>query len=155
MGKFALTLPEKYPPSEPCSCETCQNYCLRPGWWTVKEAARAIDAGFASRMMLEMSPDLSFGVLSPAFKGCEGNFALNEYANQGCNFLKNGLCELFNSDFQPLECRYCHHDRIGLGEKCHLDIEKDWNTLSGQAMTAHWGKMTGLWERHKGPGPQV
>lgn len=153
MGKLVQTLSEKYLPSKPCSCEICQNYCMRPGWWTVKEAAGAIDAGFGGRMMLEMAPDLSFGVLSPAFKGCENNFALNQFAKQGCNFLKNGLCELFNTGFEPLECRFCHHERIGLGEQCHLAIEKDWNTPAGQAMIAHWGKITGLWERYKNRGP--
>jgi len=33
-------------------------------WWTVEEAARAITAGYGGRMMLEMSPQRSFGVLS-------------------------------------------------------------------------------------------
>ena len=37
---------EKYPPSEPCSCDICVNYCLRPGWWTVDEAKNAIRAGY-------------------------------------------------------------------------------------------------------------
>jgi len=62
--KHKVNLIQKYPPSEPCSCDICLGYCLRPGWWTVAQAARAIDAGYAGRMMLEMSPDLSFGVLS-------------------------------------------------------------------------------------------
>jgi hypothetical protein len=126
---------------------------MRPGWWTVKETALAIDAGFAGRMMLEMAPDLTFGVLSPAFSGCEGNFALDQFSGKGCNFLKNGLCELFATDFQPLECRFCHHQRIGLGKQCHSDLEKDWNTPAGQAMIAHWGKITGLWDRYKSREP--
>jgi hypothetical protein len=149
MKQSAQTISEKYPPSPPCACEVCKSYCVRPGWWTVKEAARAIDAGYAGRMMLEMAPDLSFGVLSPAFGGCEAGFAVNEFAKNGCNFLKKGLCELFGTGNQPLECRYCHHDRGGQGELCHLDIEKDWNTPVGQAVVAQWGKMTGLWEKTK------
>jgi hypothetical protein len=149
MEKTEQSLFEKFPPSKPCSCEVCRNYCARPGWWTVKEAAKAIDAGYANRMMLEMAPDLSFGVLSPAFKGCEANFALTIHAQNGCTFLKENLCELFGKDIQPLECRYCHHDRIGMGEQCHLDLETDWNTPVGQAVIAQWGTMTGLWERNK------
>jgi hypothetical protein len=149
MEKHETDLYAKYPASKPCTCEICKNYCMRPGWWTVKEAARAIDAGYANRMMLEMAPDLSFGVLSPAFKGCEANFAVNSNAQNGCNFLKNELCELFGTDHQPLECRFCHHERIGQGEKCHLDLEKDWKTPVGQAVIAQWGKITGLWERSK------
>jgi hypothetical protein len=57
------TLLEKYFPSEPCSCEICLGYCARPGWWTVEQAA-AIEAGFDNRIMLEIAPELTFGVLS-------------------------------------------------------------------------------------------
>jgi hypothetical protein len=139
-----LTL--KYPPSEPCSCKICLGYCARPGWWTVRETARAINAGYSRRMMLEISPDRSFGVVSPAFKGCEGNFALQEYASRGCNFLKNNLCELHGSGYQPLECRVCHHDRPGMGPQCHEDIEKEWNTPAGRAVVIRWVKLTGIWD---------
>src|SRR4030042_5684957 len=138
------SLPEKYPPSEPCSCEICVTYCKRPGWWTVEEAGRALDAGYGKRMMLELAPELTFGVLSPAFKGCEGNFALNEFSENGCNFFKNSLCELFGTGLQPLECRFCHHDRRGEGEKCHLDIENDWNSHSGRTLIEKWIRLTGF-----------
>jgi hypothetical protein len=144
------SITEKYPPSEPCGCEICLGYCARPGWWTVEEAARAINGGYANRMMLEMSPDRSFGVLSPAFKGCEGSFALNLYASQGCCFLKDYLCELHGTGFQPLECRFCHHDRPGLGPRCHAELEKDWNTPAGQALVVNWSKLTGLWNCLRG-----
>jgi hypothetical protein len=140
-------LAEKYPPSDPCSCKICMDYCIRPGWWTVREASLAMNAGYGHRMMLEISPDLSFGVLSPAFKGSEVSFATNDYASRGCNFLENNLCELHGTDHQPLECRYCHHDRRGLGELCHLDIEKDWKTPEGQALVVKWCRETGFWER--------
>jgi len=140
-------LRKKYRPSSPCSCNTCLAYCKRPGWWTVEEAANAIKAGYADRMMLEISPELSFGVLSPAFAGCEGGIALNIYAQQGCNFLKNNLCELHGSDLIPLECRFCHHERIGLGRQCHLDIENDWNTGYGKILIKEWGESIRLWDR--------
>lgn len=140
-------LAEKYIPSEPCSCDVCVGYCIRPGWWTVEEAARAIKAGYGSRMMLEVAPDLSFGVISPAFNGCEVAFATNFYAKRGCNFFKDNRCELHGTGFQPLECRYCHHERKGLGDKCHLDIEKDWNTPAGKRLVEQWIRLTGFWER--------
>ena len=143
--RYKKTLAQKYPPSPPCSCEVCLGYCTRPGWWTVKEAARALKAGHGSRMMLELAPDRSFGVLSPAFKGCEGTFALQECAGQGCNFLKEQRCELHGTGFQPIECRFCHHDRPGLGPQCHADIEKDWYTPAGRALVALWCRLTGLW----------
>jgi hypothetical protein len=148
-SKRKKNLAEKYPPSEPCACEVCLSYCKRPGWWTVAEAARAIEEGFANRMMLEMSPDRKYGVLSPAFKGCEAFFAFELYADRGCNFLKNNRCELYGTGLQPLECRFCHHDRPGLGPLCHADLEKDWNTPAGQALVVRWGNLNGFWERIK------
>ena len=142
-SKQKKTLNEKYPPSEPCACEICLAYCIRPGWWTVAEAARALDAGYGPRMMLEVAPEMTFGVLSPAFKGCESAFAANEFAKNGCNFLKDNRCELFGTGCQPLECRFCHHERRGLGPKCHADLEKDWKTPAGQALVQKWIKQVG------------
>ena len=145
--KRKKSLAEKYPPSEPCSCSICVSYCRRPGWWTVDEAARAIDAGYADRMMLEMSPDRLFGVLSPAFRGCEVQFAMNQYASNGCTFLKDERCELHASDLTPLECRFCHHDRPNQGPRCHADIERDWNTAAGRALVVRWSNLTDFWAR--------
>jgi hypothetical protein len=146
-SKTKLTLIEKYPHSDPCSCTICQNYCRRPGWWTVEEVTRAIEAGFADRMMLEISPGYEFGVLSPAFRGNEGAIALQIFADQGCTFLKNGLCELFGTGFQPLECRYCHHSRKGMGEKCHHDIGRTWNNPEAKRLIVRWGNLTGFWQK--------
>ena len=144
--KQRKSLIEKYPPSVQCNCEICVNFCKRPGWWTVNEAVRTIDAGYAKRMMLEMSPDKRFGVLSPAFKGCESAFALNLYESQGCTFFINNLCELHGTGHQPLECRFCHHDRMGLGPKCHEDIEKDWNSESGRNLIVKWANIVNFGE---------
>jgi hypothetical protein len=142
-AKNKRMLIEKYPPSEPCACEVCLGYCARPGWWTVEEAARAIDAGYANRRMLELAPELTFGVLSPAFKGCERSFATNEFAKNRCTFLKTNLCELFGTGHQPLECRFCHHERGGLARKCHADLEKDWRTPAGQSLVKKWIRQVG------------
>ncbi len=141
------SLNKKYPPSPPCSCEICLGYCIRPGWWTVEEAARAFDAGYEKRMMLELSPEFSFGVLSPAFKGCEGAVATNAYKNSGCTFLADGLCELHGSGLMPLECRFCHHDRKGLGIQCHSDLEADWRTPAGRELVERWNKLLRPFER--------
>jgi hypothetical protein len=140
------TLTERYPSSEPCTCDVCLAFCARPGWWTVAEAARALDAGYGNRMMLEMDPGRSFGVLSPAFKGNEVGFARQIFSGQGCTFLKDNRCELFGTGFQPLECRFCHHDRLGEGPICHVDIERDWNTAAGRTLVVKWSKLTGFWE---------
>lgn len=93
-------------------------------------------------MMLEISPEMTFGVLSPAFRGCEGNYALDFFKNTGCTFFINKLCELHGTGHQPLECRFCHHARKGLGTKCHADIEKEWNTQEGQRVVRKWIAIT-------------
>jgi hypothetical protein len=142
--KIKKSLAEKYPPSPPCSCNTCLNYCKRPGWWTVAEAERAIAAGYGYRMMLEMSPEFSFGVLSPAFKGCEKNLASNLFSGMGCTFLIENRCELHGTVHQPLECRFCHHSRKGLGQRCHRDIEKEWDSPEGKALINQWIRITGI-----------
>jgi hypothetical protein len=127
-----------FPPSEPCSFKKCLGYCSRPGWWSVEEANRAIELGYADRMMLEVSPEKTFGVISPAFKGCEINFALQEFSQNKCTFLEHDLCELFDSGVQPLECRFCHHERTGEGKKCHDALEKEWHTYRGQKTVEKW-----------------
>jgi hypothetical protein len=138
------TLPEKFPPSEPCACEICLGYCARPGWWTVEEATRALESGYGNRMMLEIAPELTFGILSPAFRGSEKSFAANQSAKNGCNFLENDRCELYGTGHQPLECRFCHHERQGSGPKCHAALERDWKTAAGQALVEKWIKQVGL-----------
>jgi len=138
--KRKINLYEEYPPSEPCSCDICTGYCARPGWWMVAEARLAGKNGFGPRMMLEIAPEGGWGVLSPAFKGCEGTYALQEVSSNGCNFLKEGLCELYGSGFEPLECRFCHHDRIGSGLDCHAALERDWHTPEGQTLVEEWKK---------------
>ncbi len=143
-SKLKRTLAEKYPPSEPCTCDTCLGYCARPGWWTVEEAKRALEAGYGNRMMLEVAPELTFGVLSPAFKGCERSFATNQSAQNGCTFLKNERCELHGTGYQPLECRFCHHARCGWGKNCHADLETDWKTPAGQTLVNRWIQQVSL-----------
>lgn len=136
-----------YPPSLPCSCETCVSYCSRPGWWLVEEARRAIEAGHAFRMMLELSPGRDFAVLSPAFRGNECTYALQVFSGEGCTFLKDDRCELYGTGLQPLECRYCHHERKGTGERCHNDIGREWNSDEGKRLIVRWGNLTGFWAR--------
>ena len=141
------SLQERYPPSESCSCKICSHFCNRPGWWTVEEANKAMNSGFANRMMLEVSDNLKFGVLSPAFKGNEGEYALQIFANRSCTFHKNGFCEIYFTDLMPLECRFCHHSRLGLGLKCHLEIEKEWNSEKAKRVIIKWGNLIGFWQR--------
>lgn len=144
------SLVEKYPASAPCSCAVCVSYCRRPGWWTVEEAEAALHAGYGNRMMLEMGPANAFAVLSPAFKGNEVAFAAKEFSDQGCTFLKNERCELYGTGHQPLECRFCHHDRPGQGTRCHQDIERQWNSAAGRALVVQWSNQSGFWRQQPG-----
>lgn len=129
---------ERFPPSAACSCDICRGYCARPGWWSVEQAQHALLAGYGTRMMLELSPDRKYGVLSPAFRGCEGRFALQEYAKNGCTFFRHGLCALFQTGFEPIECRFCHHDRPGQGRICHSALAQDWQSSAGQTLVQQW-----------------
>lgn len=141
------SLLERYPASEACGCPVCLDYCKRPGWWTVDQAGAALEAGYGHRMMLEMSAGNAFGVLAPAFKGCEGAFASQRFADRGCTFLKNDGCELHATGLQPLECSFCHHDRPGMGAHCHADIARNWNTSTGRKLIVRWSNLTDFWSR--------
>jgi hypothetical protein len=112
----------------------------------VEEAASALEAGLGRRMMLELAPERTFADLSPAFYGCEVGLALQEHAQLGCNFLKNEFCELFGTGHSPLECRFCHHTRVGLGPLCHAALEKDWKKPAGQALVERWAREFGMWQ---------
>jgi len=138
-------LEDRFTPSPDCSCEICRSFCYRPGWWTVEQASEAMLAGYSNKMMIEISPDFKFAVLSPAFKGCEGLIAINEFSKAGCTFFFNRLCELHGKSIQPLECRVCHHSITGMGLKCHLEIEKKWNTSEAQDLVVNWMELTNFW----------
>lgn len=131
------SLRDRFPPSPPCTCDVCVGYCARPGWWSVEQAAAALET-LAPRMMLELSPDRRSGVLAPAFRGCEGRIATSAGALAGCTFLVAQRCELFGTPHAPLECRFCHHDRRGLGPACHDALAASWRTPLGQALVARW-----------------
>ncbi len=142
----SLNLSRRFPPSGACACDVCRGFCTRPGWWAVSEARLALSRGYARRMMLEISPDRAFGVLSPAFAGCEGAVASNRFADRGCTFLRDDRCALFGSGLQPLECRFCHHERLGQGPACHAALEADWRTSAGRVLVARWCRLTRVWD---------
>ncbi len=98
--------------------------------------------------MLELSPDFGFGVLSPAFKGNENEIAVQAFARNGCTFLQDNLCELFGSGLEPLECRFTHHARLGMGTVCHQALEADWRTPEGQQLVIQWCERNDLFARY-------
>ncbi len=142
------TMLQLLPPSAACCYEVHKN-AHRTGWWAVEEAKKAIEAGLSPRMMLEVSPDLSYGVLSPAYRSCEGNVSLSSCRKNGCTFCADGLCRLYNTGLQPLECRFGHHPSADIASNCHQTIERDWRTSKGQALVQAWTNEVGLWVRYK------
>jgi len=54
---------------------------------------------------------------------------------------------LFGTGLQPLECRFCHHNRKGSGIRCHHDIEKEWKTNEAKRVIVRWGNLTGFWKK--------
>lgn len=86
-----------------CKCSACKGCCEKvPGWFTPTEAMLAIEAGFASRL----SAVKEYGVvaIAPSPVGYEGR--AKHHGPGVCNFLtKDGLCEIHNSGFKPIECR--------------------------------------------------
>jgi hypothetical protein len=134
------SLSDRFPPSAACTCEVCVAYCARPGWWSVEQAAAALDA-VGARMMLELSPDRRFAALAPAFRGCEGRVATSAGALAGCTFLVRQRCELFETPHAPLECRFCHHERRHQGRACHDALVDDWRRPAGQAVVGRWQNM--------------
>jgi len=117
----------------------------------VDEAARALDARYGTRMMLEMGPSNAFAVLAPAFKGAEQDFATNLHADRACTFLVDDRCQLHGTGLQPLECRSSHHGRHGMGLRCHADLAKQWNSPAGRALVVQWSNRTEFWHRRPRP----
>jgi Fe-S-cluster containining protein len=88
-----------------CDCARCKHCCEEiPGWFAPTEAVKAIKAGYASRLSAVL--ELSSGVVAlvPSIVGREGLPSL--FASGRCNLLtKEGLCEIHDSGFKPIECR--------------------------------------------------
>ncbi|WP_455381859.1 hypothetical protein [Salinispira pacifica] len=128
----------RFPPSLPCRCDTCVGYCRRPGWWTVAEARFAIEAGYGGRMAAEPAPDRSYAVLAPATPGREMSISPWKSGLKPCIFFRYGLCVLFGTGLQPLECRFCHHERRGQGLLCHQAIGAEWRSSAGRRLIERW-----------------
>jgi hypothetical protein len=141
-----------------CSCTDCVQRCKEhPGWPTPEEAEKMLDADLASAMMLDWwDADESLPyteVLSPASVGYGGirapeltgdlwTFLRSPPPIRGaCVFLREGLCEVHNTDFKPFECRYHHHafDQPTI----HLAAAASWNTPEGKALVERWKREVG------------
>ena len=141
---------------ESCTCPTCISACRQfPGLMTPAEAVAAISAGYASRLMedwLEPSDEFSneerIYMLAPASLGHEGAFAPEMewgdffFIKGQCTFLKNDRCEIHDSGFKPIQCRYAHCSEMKANPS-NYDMARMWDTPEGEAALE-------LWERTKG-----
>lgn len=127
-----------------CSCDTCKSMCSRPCWPTPEEAERLIDAGFASKLMLDYwVGDAEDGgdidLLCPANPGSEGRRADTFDIRRGCIFHVEGLCQLHDSGLKPIEGKMarCKDSPSGI----HFAIAKTWDTPKGKQVIARWNTL--------------
>lgn len=130
---------------ESCTCEKCVKACERiPGWMTPDEARKAIDAGFAGRLMLdwwiEQNGEELF-VLTPAVVGREGGQSA-WWPGGRCTFLRDSRCEIHSSGFKPIHCRLALLCDDTVNEKAFVDpkgdVAKLWHTETGRALIEKW-----------------
>jgi hypothetical protein len=140
----------------PCSCGQCVSLCERnPGWMTPDEAMKAIAAGHRNRLMRdwlepcsELGNDERIYLLAAASIGCEGadapefglmdmmDMLMGNCSKGQCTFLKDGLCEIHQTDYKPKQCREslgCEHSGPDNYEMARL-----WNTNEGLKALAAW-----------------
>ena len=54
--------------------------------------------------------------------------------------------------YEPIECLFCRHDRVGQGPICHRALEKDWDSVAGRRLVNNWITRVGLTKRYGGQG---
>jgi Fe-S-cluster containining protein len=151
-----LTLPN----DTACACAICTSYCRNnPGWMLPEEAARAIAAGYADRLMLdwwEASKETDFQkvyLLCPASAGSQGAYApdtdflsiLRGWSKGQCTLLEGDTCAIHASGFKPLECRAAHHDGTREASyRVRVALVCAWNTPAGEQIVAVWRVAVGL-----------
>lgn len=144
-----------------CACQKCQSECLHnPGWFTPEEAAKAIAAGYARKLMRDwLEPSSKLGnedriyLLAPAARGCEGDDApelefdfveiiFNGLSKGRCVFFdKNGRCELYDSGFKPIQCRTALMCGPCDGYQGNYAVAKLWATPEARRLVEKWEKM--------------
>ena len=120
---------------------------------TPQEAMQAIASGQSSRLMrdwLEPSDTLEnkerIYVLAAASVGCEGRDApqfadwqlmIGDVIKGQCTFLKDGLCELHETDYKPKQCRESLGCRAPLGPD-NYEMARLWDTEEGREALDLW-----------------
>lgn len=124
-----------------CTCDECKAMCRRPCWPTPEEAQHLINAGYGSRLMQDYwcKKNGDIYILSPAVSGYENSFA-PFWPTGKCTFQDdNGLCQLHDLGYKPLEGRkaLCK-DRTP--KKLHEKVAKMWDNPEAQELVRRWNE---------------
>ena len=146
-----------------CACAKCVDLCRRnPGWFTPQEAAKALAAGLADKLMCdwlepsnEVGNDERIFVLAPAADARGGEMApewdemhgggggmfaalLGPLPYKGrCIFFKKDRCAVHDSGFKPRQCV----ENFGCDGQIRADnyeMARLWNNEEGRALIATW-----------------
>lgn len=144
-----------------CTCSTCTSHCHRvPGWMLPEEARKAVDAGYAPKLMIDWfdGKDGPLFVLCPAAQFHEGERAptwdemtggdwmrgwLGNVSKGRCAFLSEvGRCTIHDSGFKPIHCRQAFHDSTKvIREPDNEKIAGAWQTTDAKALIEEWKKL--------------
>ena len=122
-----------------CTCSACVEMCgICPCIPTPDEAEQMLDHGYGQRMSSrEVYKIDSFHILCPSVRGHECQHDMTHFSG-GCTFLKDGLCEIHDSGFKPLEGRAVHHDDDYSTEGMHEYIINRWDNREGRRVFRRW-----------------
>lgn len=113
-----------------CTCDECKAMCQRPCWPTPEEAQHLINAGYGGQLMQDYwyRKGNDIKLLCPAINGYEGRFSPS---------WPNGLCQLHDLGYKPLEGRksLCQ-DKTP--KKLHKKIAKMWDNSEAQEIVRKW-----------------
>lgn len=147
---------------EDCACARCKSLCRNPGWFDPAEARKAIDAGYANKIMVDywVRSSGNIFILSPASKGCEKDRAPNTDELGGFSALvmglsakgqcvlqaEDGLCSIHTSGFKPAQCRAAKACEGNAGIENEVTARL-WDNPESQALVREWMAIVGLDER--------
>jgi hypothetical protein len=162
-----LTLKELTLVDSECKCEECTENCAwRPGWPSLEEAKKLVEAGYGKELMVDwwggdsFTPDLSrIYLLCPAGKGHAGDdaaegslsdiFSVGRLPAMPCVMLTpEKLCKLHGSGMKPVECR-CTSCNTPDPDYIHEAAAESWNSPRGAAFVLQWMYDVGYTGRFK------
>lgn len=126
-------------PSE-CNCKTCQLQCQRsPCLGTPQDVERLLDAGYGERLSAVIwAAGMLMGTTNVPLPMIQA-----KNTDKGCNFFKDGLCELHDLKFngeplKPTEGRLSHHtitqENFSRAKNLTWNVAKQWLMPENEAV---------------------